>query len=115
MRLHDPPLRLLERRASTEIVSFSAPTFLPTDLARLPQLLAYTESLGLERFLHRPKRGIPTLAVAVLWLCLAWRGSARPYHLSHYEEPLLHPQGAAGHGGIDRSLSCYSEIRSPTA
>jgi hypothetical protein len=62
---------------------------LPTDLARLPQLLAYTESLGLERYLHRPKRGIPTLAVALLWLCLAWRGSGRPYHLTHYEEPLL--------------------------
>jgi hypothetical protein len=51
--------------------------------------LAYTESLGLDRYLHRPKRGIPTLAVAVLWLALAWRGSGRPYHLGHYEEPLL--------------------------
>ena len=67
----------------------TSPSPLPTDLARLPQLLAYTQSLGLERYLHRPKRGIPTLALALLWLCLAWRGSGRPYHLGHYEEPLL--------------------------
>lgn len=70
-------------------LSPASPSPLPTDLARLPQLLAYTQSLGLERYLHRPKRGIPTLAVALLWLCLAWRGSGRPYHLTHYEEPLL--------------------------
>jgi hypothetical protein len=62
---------------------------LPTDLAALPGLLAYTQSLGLERYLHRRKRGIPTLALAILWLALAWRGSGRPYHLNHYEEPLL--------------------------
>ena len=67
----------------------TSPSPLPTDLARLPQLLAYTQSLGLEPYLHRPKRGIPTLALALLWLCLAWRGSGRPYHLGHYEEPLL--------------------------
>lgn len=70
-------------------LSPASPTPLPTDLARLPELLAYTESLGLERHLQRPKRGIPTLALALLWLCLAWRGSGRPYHLGHYEEPLL--------------------------
>jgi hypothetical protein len=70
-------------------LSLASPKPLPTDLARLPQLLAYTESLGLERSLHRPKRGIPTLSLALLWLCLAWRGSGRPYHLGHYEEPLL--------------------------
>jgi hypothetical protein len=69
---------------------FSAsPTPLPTDLARLPQLLAFTEDLGLERYLHRPKRGIPTLALTLLWLCLAWRGSGRPYHLGQLDEPLL--------------------------
>ena len=66
-----------------------SPTALPTDLARLPQLVAYTQSLGLEQYLHRRKRGIPTLALALLWLSLAWRGSGRPYHLGHYEEPLL--------------------------
>lgn len=70
-------------------LSLASPTALPTDLAALPELLAYTQSLGLEPYLHRPKRGIPTLALALLWLCLAWRGSGRPYHLGHYEEPLL--------------------------
>jgi hypothetical protein len=27
--------------------------------------------------------------LALLWLCLAWRGSGRPYHLGYYQEPLL--------------------------
>lgn len=67
----------------------ASPISQPTDLARLPKLMAYTQSLGLERHLHRPKRGIPTLALALLWLALAWRGSGRPYHLGHYEEPFL--------------------------
>jgi hypothetical protein len=62
---------------------------LPTDLSALPKLLAFTQHLGLERYLHRPKRGIPTLALALLWLCLAWRGSGRPYHLGQLDEPLL--------------------------
>src|SRR5438270_11877059 len=61
----------------------------PTDLAALPDLLPYTEQLGLERYLHRPKRGLSTLAASLLWLCLAWRGSGRPYHLSHLDEPFL--------------------------
>jgi hypothetical protein len=67
----------------------ASPTPLPTDFAALPKLVAYTEHLGLERYLDRPKRGIPTLAVALLWLCLAWRGSGRPYHLGQLDEPLL--------------------------
>src|SRR6516165_8958342 len=67
----------------------SSPTPLPTDLVALPKLLAFTEQLGLERYLDRPKRGIPTLALALLWLCLAWRGSGRPYHLGQLDEPLL--------------------------
>lgn len=70
-------------------LSPASPTPLPTDLAPLPKLLAFTQSLGLERSLDRPKRGIPTLAVALLWLCLAWRGSGRPYHLGQLDEPLL--------------------------
>jgi len=41
------------------------------------------------RHLHRPKRGISTPALAVLWLCLAWRGSGRPDHLGQLHEPLL--------------------------
>jgi hypothetical protein len=52
-------------------------------------LLAYAQSLGLERHLCRPKRGVPTLALALLWLVLAWRGSGRPEHLAHLDEPLL--------------------------
>src|SRR5579872_1156363 len=70
-------------------LSPASPSPLPTDLAPLPRRLAYTQSLGLERHLHRPKRGIPALSLALLWLCLAWRGSGRPYHLGSYEEPLL--------------------------
>ncbi|HLI57927.1 MAG TPA: transposase [Actinomycetota bacterium] len=70
-------------------LSPASPTPLPTDLAALPKLLAFTQHLGLERYLHRPKRGVPTLALALLWLCLAWRGSGRPYHLGHLDEPLL--------------------------
>lgn len=67
----------------------ASPSPLPTDLAALPKLLAYAQSLDVERYLHRPKRGIPTLALALLWLCLAWRGSGRPYHLGQLDEPLL--------------------------
>jgi len=67
----------------------ASPSPLPTDLAALPKLLAYTQRLGLNRYLHRPKRGIPTLALALLWLSLAWRGSGRPYHLRQLNEPLL--------------------------
>src|SRR5437879_2928394 len=71
------------------MASLPSSTPLPTDLAALPKLLAFTQHLGLERYLHRPKRGIPTLALALLWLCLAWRGSGRPYHLGQLVEPLL--------------------------
>ena len=66
-----------------------SPTPLPTNVAPLPRLLAYAQALGLERHLHRPKRGLPTLALAVLWLVLAWRGSGRPHHLDGRDEPLL--------------------------
>jgi hypothetical protein len=61
----------------------------PTNLAPLPQLFAYTQSLGLERWLARPKRGVSTLVLSLLWLTLAWRSSGRPYHLSLLQEPLL--------------------------
>lgn len=50
-------------------------TALPTNVAPLVRLLAYAQGLGLERHLHRAKRGVPTLALALLWLVLAWRGS----------------------------------------
>jgi hypothetical protein len=45
--------------------------------------------LPLEQHLRRRKRGLSTLAASLLWLCLAWRGSGRPYHLSHLDEPFL--------------------------
>src|SRR3954465_13717416 len=60
------------------------PALQPTNLAPLPQLFAYTQSLGLERWLARPKRGVSTLVVSRLWLTVAWRstrehqGAARP-------------------------------------
>lgn len=84
----------------------------PTALAALPDLLAYTASLDLEPHLDRPRRGIPTLALALLWLCLAWRGSGRPYHLRFLDEPLL--AALIGRPRIPtpqtlyRSLSLYS-------
>jgi Transposase DDE domain len=65
------------------------PALQATNLAPLPQLFAYTQSLGLERWLARPKRGVSTLVLSLLWLTLAWRSSGRPYHLSLLQEPLL--------------------------
>ena len=62
---------------------------LPTHSAPLPRLVAYTQALGLERYLARAKRGISTLALALLWLTLAWRGSGRPAHLATLHDPLL--------------------------
>jgi Transposase DDE domain len=61
----------------------------PTNLAPLAPLFAYTESLGLARYLDRPKRGAATLALALVWLALAWRGTGRPHHLGLLAEPLL--------------------------
>jgi hypothetical protein len=62
---------------------------MPTNSARLPTLLAYTQGLGLERWLGRARRGVATLPLALLWLVLAWRGSGRPSHLRLLSEPLL--------------------------
>ena len=62
----------------------------PTNVAPLARLFAYTQTLGLEHWLARPKRGLPTLMLSLLWLTLAWRGSGRPYHLeSLLQDPLL--------------------------
>ena len=61
----------------------------PTNLAPLARLLAYAQGLGLERYLERPKHGVSTLALSLLWLYLAWRGSGRPHHLGQVTEPLL--------------------------
>jgi hypothetical protein len=65
------------------------PAFQPTNAAPLAQLMAYTQALGLERWLARPKRGVSTLVLSLLWLTLAWRSSGRPYHVSLLAEPLL--------------------------
>jgi hypothetical protein len=67
----------------------SAAVALPTDLAGLPRLLAYTQAVGLEQFLFRPTRGIPSLVLALVWLVLAWRGTGRPHHVAELQEPLL--------------------------
>jgi Transposase DDE domain len=61
----------------------------PTNAAPLAELLAYTQTLGLERWLRRPKRGLSTLVLSLVWLALAWQGSGRPYQLNHLDEPLL--------------------------
>ena len=54
------------------------PSVTPTNLAPLPRLLAYTQTLCFERYLVRAKRLMPTLVLALVWLVLAWRGTARP-------------------------------------
>src|SRR3712207_6634334 len=61
----------------------------PTNLAAVPCLLSYAQGLKLERHLSRAKRGVPTLALALVWLVLAWRGTGRPHRLGLLDEPLL--------------------------
>jgi hypothetical protein len=70
-------------------VARAHPPLQPTNAVPLAGLFAYTQALGLERWLHRPKRGLSTLVLSLVWLALAWHGSGRPYHLSHLDEPLL--------------------------
>ena len=88
-------------------VPVPAPALQPTNVVPLARMFAYTQSLGLERFLARAKRGLPTLVLSLLWLTLAWRGTGRPHHLGLLTEPLLaallggssptspHPRGTA--------------------
>jgi len=66
-----------------------APVPLPTNLAALPQLLAYAQALDLAGHLQRRKRGLTALVLALLWLVLAWRGSGRPQHVVLIDAPLL--------------------------
>ncbi|HEX2184782.1 MAG TPA: transposase [Chloroflexota bacterium] len=61
----------------------------PTRSAPLVRLLAYTQSLGLEPYLARRKRGLSTLVLSLVWLVLAWQGSGRPHHLRQLSDPLL--------------------------
>ena len=70
-------------------VARALPPVQPTNAAPLARLFAYTQTLGLERWLARRKRGASTLVLSLLWLTLAWRGSGRPYHLRLLQEPLL--------------------------
>ena len=60
----------------------------PTNAAPLPELFAYTQGLGLERHLLRAKRGVGTLALSLLGMGLAWRGTGRPERLGALEEPV---------------------------
>jgi hypothetical protein len=64
-------------------------TATPTNAAPLPRLFAYVQALGLEAHLYRAKRGVGTLALALVWLTLAWRGTGRPERLPQLDEPLL--------------------------
>lgn len=84
----------------------SSPT-LPTASATLPGLLAYTEALGREREQRRPKRGVASLTLALLWLVLAWRGSGRPAPLPRLDDPLL-----AALRGEERLPSARTLLRS---
>jgi hypothetical protein len=84
----------------------------PTNLAPLPRLLAYAQSLGLERHLLRAKRGIPTLVLALVWLVLAWRGTGRPHRLRLVDEHLLaallgRPRLPCAQT-LHRSLECFA-------
>ena len=65
------------------------PPSLPTQSAALPGLLAYVQTLGLERYLSHGKRGFSSRTLALLWLVLTWRGSGRPAHLARLDDPLL--------------------------
>ncbi len=76
----------------------------PTNLAPLAHLLAYVQGLGLERYLDRPKRGVRTLTLSLIWLVLAWRGSGRPSHLADLAEPLLPALVGAGKLPTPRTL-----------
>jgi hypothetical protein len=67
----------------------TAPAPQPSNLLPLARLFAYTQRLGLEAWLARPKRGPSTLALSLLWLTLAWRGTGRPHGLRLLAEPLL--------------------------
>ena len=70
-------------------VPHALPAAQATKAVPLARLFAYTQTLGLERWLARRKRGRSTRVLSLLWLTLAWRGSGRPHHLSLLQEPLL--------------------------
>ena len=81
----------------------------PTNLAAVPRLLSYAQSLKLERHLFRAKRGVPTLALALVWLVLAWRGTGRPHRLGLLDEPLL--AACLGRGRVPSSRTLHRSLR----
>jgi hypothetical protein len=85
-----------------------APPAVPTNAEPLPRLLAYAQSLGLERHLARPKRGLSTLALAMVWLVLAWRDSGRPHHLDRFDEPPL--AALLGRGRLPSPRTLYRSL-----
>ena len=91
------------------MVADARPSVLPTAVAPLPALLAYTQTLDLERHLRRARRGVGTLALALLWLVLAWRGSGRPYHVAGFDEPLL--AALAGRSRLPSPTRLYRSLR----
>ena len=99
--------RVASRRARPAVSRSAEPQ--PTNLAPLAALLAYTQGLGLERYLARPKRGLSTLALALVWLVLAWRGSGRPYHVDQWNEPLL--AALLGQPRLPCSRTLYRSLR----
>lgn len=90
------------------IVPPAPPPAVPTNAAPLPRLLAYAQSLGLEAHLRRPKRGLSTLALALVWLVLAWRDSGRPHHLDALDEPLL--AALLGRGRLPSPKTLYRSL-----
>ena len=66
-----------------------APPPQPTNVAPLPPLFAYAQSLRLDTYLAHRKRRFSTLALSLVWLALAWRGSGRPHHVGVLADPLL--------------------------
>ena len=87
----------------------SAAVALPTGLAGLPRLLAYTQAVGLERCLSCPKRGIPSLVLALVWLVLAWRGTGRPHPVAELQEPLL--AALVGRERVPSATTRYRSLR----
>jgi hypothetical protein len=81
----------------------------PTDLAGIPRLLAYVQTLGLEQHLFRQKRGIPSLVLALVWLVLAWRSTGRPHHVDVLEEPFL--AALLGRPRLPNATTLYRSLR----
>jgi hypothetical protein len=81
----------------------------PTDLAGIPRLLAYVQTLALEPHLFRRKRGIPSLVLVLVWLVLAWRGTGRPQHVPMLEAPFL--AALLGRTCLPSATTLYRSLR----